>query len=107
MPHFADLRPKYQSPIAADRRKQERVLTCLPISIFSVEDNLTSYPGVCRNLSRGGVGFETDARLRVGQVVEFEFVQLADEAVRYSIKIVSREDRRYGGCYVDGDNDDT
>ncbi len=105
MPYFADLLPKFRAPVAADRRSQERLVTYLPISIFSVAENLTTYPGVCKNLSRGGVGFETDARLRVGQVVEFEFVDFADEAVRYSIQILSRDGHYYGARYVDVDDD--
>ena len=87
-----------------DRRKHERVLTCLPIRIVSVEGSPASYSGVCTNLSRGGVGFETGARLAVGKVVEFEFVQPADDAVRFPIQILFRNDQRYGGCYVDAED---
>ena len=46
-----------------DRRRQDRVLTRLPIRILSVDGNPVFYPGVCMNLSRGGVGFETAARI--------------------------------------------
>ena len=92
---------RYQPPVAVDRRKRERVVTCRPISIFSVHDDLTSYSGVCTNLSSGGISFESEALLRLGQVVEFEFVQVADDAVRYSIKILGRDGRRYSCCYID------
>ena len=47
------------------------------------------------------MGFETDAVLRIGQVVEFEFVQAADEAVRYSIQVLARDRGRYSCCWVD------
>jgi PilZ domain len=107
MPGRAEMVWKYRDPIAPDRRKEERILTCLPIRIVSVGDSPTSYPGLCRNLSHRGVGFETDAPLQVGQVVELEFVQLVDEVVFYSIQILSRNGRRYGGQYVDSDDDDT
>ena len=99
--------PKSQAPLASDRRRHERLLTGLPIRIVSVDDCPTAYSGVCRNLSRGGVQFETDARLQVGQVVELEIVHLADEAVRYSIKLLSHNAQRYGGCYANVREDDS
>ena len=92
---------QYRAPIAVDRRKRERVVTCRPISIFNVQDDLVSHAGVCINLSSGGMRFETDAHLRVGQVVEFEFVHAADEAVRYSIQILVRDGNHYSCCWVD------
>lgn len=95
------LPPQYRPPIAADRRKRERVVTCRPITIYSVQEDQTSYAGVCTNLSSGGMGFETKAPLRVGQAVEFEFVQVADDAVRYSIQILARDGCRYASCYID------
>lgn len=99
------LASQYRPPVAVDRRKRERVITFRPISIFSVQDDLTSYSGVCTDLSSGGMGFESKVRLQVGQVVEFEFVQVADDAVRYSIKIQSRDGCRYSCCYTDEEED--
>ena len=96
---------RIELPIAPDRRRQDRVLTNLPIRILSI-DGPVFYPGVCTNLSRGGVGFETVARLEVGKVIEFEFVQVVDEAVRYCVRILFRSDRRYGGYYVNDDGSD-
>ena len=93
-------------PIAPDRRQQDRVLTRLPIRILSVEGNPVFYPGVCTNLSRGGVGFETSARLEVGKVIEFEFVQVFDEPVRYWLRILFRSEEHYGGYYVNDDGTD-
>ena len=55
-------------------------MTKLPIRILSVDGDPVYYPAVCTNLSRGGIGFETAARLEVGKVIEFEFVQVIDEA---------------------------
>jgi len=92
---------QYRLPIAADRRKRERMVTCRPITIYSVQEDLTSHAGVCTNLSSGGIGFDTDALLRVGQEVEFEFVQVADDAVRYSIQILARDGCHYACCYID------
>ncbi len=93
-------------PLAPDRRRLDRVLTNLPIRIVSLDGEPTYHPGICTNLSRGGVGFETSARLEVGRVVEFEFVQVVDEAVRYCIKILFRHEQRYGGYYVNEDGSD-
>ena len=98
--------PPIQLPIAPDRRRQDRVLTNLPMRILAVDGNLVFYPAVCTNLGRGGIGFETNARLEVGKVVEFEFVQVVDEAVRYWVKILFRDDIRYGGYYVNDDGTD-
>ncbi len=98
--------PRIQLPIAPDRRRQDRVLTNLPIRILGVDGNPVFFPAVCTNLSRGGIGFETSARLEVGKVIEFEFVQVVDEAVRYWIRILFRDNNRYGGYYVNDDGTD-
>ena len=54
--------PRMYVPIAPDRRKQDRILTTLPMRILGIEGKPVCYPGVCTNLSRGGIGFETSAR---------------------------------------------
>jgi hypothetical protein len=97
---------RIELPIAPDRRRLDRVLTNLPIRILSIDGNPVFYPGVCTNLGRGGVGFETVARLEVGKVIEFEFVQVVDEAVRYCVRILFRNEQRYGGYYVNDDGSD-
>ena len=98
--------PEIQLPVASDRRKQDRILTNLPIRILSVDGKPVFYPAVCTNLSRGGIGFETGARLEVGKVIEFEFVQVIDERVRYWIRILFRDSNQYGGYYVNDDGTD-
>ena len=95
-----------QVPIAPDRRQQDRMLTNLPIRIVGIDGAPTYYPGICTNLSRGGVGFETSARIEVGKVIELEFIQATDEAIRYWVRILFRSDRRYGGYYVNDDGSD-
>ena len=99
--------PRIELPIAPDRRRQDRVRTHLPIRILSIDGNPVFYPGVCTNLGRGGVGFETSARIEVGKVIEFEFVQVVDEAVRYWLRILFRSDGHYGGYYVNDDGSQT
>lgn len=98
--------PRVKLPLAPDRRRQDRVLTNLPIRIVGIDGSPTYYPGICTNLSRGGVGFETSARLEVGKVIEFEFIQVTDEAVRYWVRILFRHENRYGGYYVNDDGSD-
>jgi hypothetical protein len=95
-----------QLSIAPDRREQDRVVTRLPMRILSVDGNPVFYPAVCTNLGRGGIGFETVERLVVGKVIEFEFVRVIDEAIRYWIKILFRDENRYGGYYVNDDGTD-
>ena len=98
--------PNIQLPIAPDRRKQDRVLTRLPIRILAVDGNPLYYSATCTNLSRGGIAFETTVRLDVGKVIEFEFVQVIDEPVRYWVRILFRDNNRYGGYYVNDDGTD-
>lgn len=98
--------PTIRLPIAPDRRTQDRVNTSLPIRILLVDGNPVCYFAVCRNLGRGGIGFETTAQIEVGKVVEFEFVQVVDEAVRYCVRILFRDNNRYGGYYVNDDGTD-
>lgn len=95
--------PRIELPIAPDRRRQDRVLTRMPIRILSIDGIPVCYLGWCTNLSRGGVGFETVARIEVGKLVEFEFVQVVDDAVRYWLRILFRDESRYGGYYVNDD----
>lgn len=97
---------RVELPIAPDRRHQDRVLTRLPIRILSVDGNPVFYSGVCTNLSRGGLGFETSAKIEVGKVIEFEFVQVVDESVRYWVRILFRNEGHYGGYYVNDDGTD-
>ena len=98
--------PRVELPIAPDRRRQDRVRTRLPIRILSIEGNPVCYPATCTNLGRGGVGFDTAARIEVGKVIEFEFVQVVDEAVRYWLRILFRSEGHYGGYYVNDDGSD-
>jgi len=44
-----------------------------------------------------GWPFETSARIEVGKFAEFEFVQAMDEPVRYWLRILFRNEGRYGG----------
>ena len=81
-------------------------MTRLPIRIVSIEGNPVFYAGICTNLGRGGVGFDTSAQIEVGKVIEFEFVQVVDQAVRYSLRILFRDEGRYGGYYVNDDGSD-
>jgi hypothetical protein len=93
-------------PIAPDRRQHDRIRTRLPIRILSIDGNPVAYVGVCTNLGRGGLAFETSARIEVGKLVEFEFVQVMDEPVRYWLRILFRNEGRYGGYYVNDDGSD-
>ena len=98
--------PRMHIPVAPDRRRQDRVLTTLPIRIVSIDGNPVFYSGVCTNLSRGGIAFETSLRLEVGKVIEFEFGQVSDEPVRYWLRVLFRNGQRYGGYYVNDDGSD-
>jgi hypothetical protein len=62
------------------------------------------YSAVCRNLGRGGIGFEATARIEAETVIEFELEQVVDEPMRYWVRILFRENSRYGGYYVNDDD---
>ena len=98
--------PRIELPIASDRRQQDRVLTRLPVQILSIDGNPVFYPRVCTNLGRGRNGIRTSARIEVGKVIEFEFVRVVDEPVRYWFQILFRKEQRYGGYYLNDDKTD-
>ena len=97
--------PEIRLPVAPDRRQQDRIITKLPMKILAVDSYPVFYPAECTNLSRGGIGFVTAARLEVGKVIEFEFVQV-DEPVLYWVRILFRDNNCYGGYYVNDDGTD-
>ena len=43
------------------------------------------------------------ARLEVGKVIEFEFIQVTDEALWYQVRIQFRNDHPYSGYCVNHD----
>jgi len=98
--------PRIDLLCAPDRRRQDRVLTRLPIRILGIDNRPVAYNGVCTNLGLGGVGFESPVRLEVGKLIEFEFVKVTDEAVRYWVRILFRHENMYGGYYVNDDGSD-
>ena len=98
--------PHIELPLAPDRRQHDRIRTRLPMRILSIDGNPTAYNGMCTNLGRGGLAFETPARIEVGKLIEFEFVQVVDEPVRYWLRILFRNEGRYGGYYVNDDGSD-
>jgi hypothetical protein len=98
--------PTILLPTAPDRRTQDRITTNLPIRIPGIGGDPVCDSAVGRNLGRGGIGFETTARIEAGKVIEFELEQMVDEPMRYWVRILFREYSHYGGYYVNDDGPD-
>ena len=99
-----ELVPLDASPATvSNRRQQERIPISAPVHIVAVSGNPASCEATCRNVSQGGVAFETEAVLDVGKMVEFEFTHRADESCRYYCRILYRDGNRYGAYYVNDD----
>ena len=98
--------PQAELTVFGSAHARDTLTGNLPIRILGVDGNPLYYSATCTNLSRGGIAFETTVRLEVGKVIEFEFVQVVDEPVRYWVRILFRDNTRYGGYYVNDDGSD-
>ncbi len=92
--------------IVAERRQQERLPLYSAVRIVAINGKPAAYDAVCRNVSRGGMAFDTAARLEVGKVIEFEFIHMVDEPCRYFSRILYRQGDSYGAYYVNDDGSD-
>jgi len=55
-----------------------------------------NHRGVCTDISEGGLGFQLDLVLQVGEVVELRF-PTADENIEYRARIIYRRDGHHYG----------
>jgi hypothetical protein len=92
--------------VAAERRQQERIPTCIPLRIVAINGKAAGYDAVCRNLSHGGIAFDSGAALDVGKIIEFEFIHAIDQPCRYYSRILYRHGESYGAYYVNDDCSD-
>jgi hypothetical protein len=91
-------------PPAFDRRRRERVALKIPVRILTyglLVDKSTE--GICTDLSEGGVAFECDAELNVGDIVILEFRQKGEAAYRCHARLTYRMSRRYGAYFLAGE----
>jgi hypothetical protein len=96
-PDFPDLPPSY------DRRRRERVELAIPLRIFSPGLlEAKSSLGTCTGLSEGGVSFDCDADLNLGDIVILEFRQKGETAYRCHARLAYRIEDRYGAYFLTG-----
>jgi len=88
-------------PPSFDRRRQERVALGIPLRIWSYGTFIDkSNDGTCTDLSEGGVAFDCDSALNVGDVVVLEFRQRGESPYRCQARLSYRMGRRYGAYFL-------
>ncbi len=91
-------------PLAFDRRRRERIALKIPLRIRTyglLVDR--SNDGTCTDLSEGGVAFDCEAALNVGDIVILEFHQKGEAAYRCHARLAYRMGRRYGAYFLAGE----
>lgn len=88
-------------PPSFDRRYRERVGLAIPVRVISC-GLLTekSDVGTCTDLSEGGVSFDSDGELNVGDIVILEFRQKGETAYKCHARLAYRMGRRYGAYFL-------
>jgi len=89
--------------VSRERRGKDRMKVCIPIRIFGRGlAGTVFHDGMCRDISESGIGFDTNADLFVGEVVELQF-QLHDaDYYCYRVRLLYKRGQRYGGCFAAG-----
>ena len=83
-----------------DRRAEHRLAVCVPVRLTCVSGDRTSIEGTCTNVSPTGAGFDINAVLRVGDVIEFEFRNTNDVPVTYRARVLFRDGSHYGTYFL-------
>ena len=97
-------RPLPELPPSFDRRHRERVDLAIPIRILSYGVLAEKADvGTCTDLSEGGVSFDSDGELNVGEIVLLEFRQKGETAYRCHARLAYRLGRRYGANFLTGE----
>jgi hypothetical protein len=72
--------------------------------ILKVNQVAADLPGLCTDVARGGIGFETATRFELGSAIEFEFAFVGDHPFRHNARILYRIGNHYGASSLDGDD---
>lgn len=97
--HRGHVSPKL--PPAFDRRRRERIALHIPLRILSCGLLMEkSDEATCTDLGEGGVAFETDAELNVGDIVLLEFRQKGEATYRCHARLTYRIERKYGAYFL-------
>jgi PilZ domain len=93
-----------EPPPTFDRRRRERIALNIPLRIHTyglLVDK--SNDGICTDLSEGGIAFDCEAGLNVGDVIILEFHQKGEAAYRCHARLAYRMGRRYGAYFLAGE----
>jgi hypothetical protein len=95
---FPDLPPTF------DRQRRERVALRIPLRILSYGILVNkANDGVCTDLSEGGISFDCQSELNVGDIVILEFHQKGEAAYRCHARLACRMGGRYGAYFLAGE----
>ena len=90
------------APASQERRKSQRREVQWPVRLVCADG--VQHEGVCTDIGDSGLGFQTDALLRAGEVVDMEFPSAAADtpsphpAVR--AQIIYRMGDHYGASLI-------
>ena len=88
-------------PPAFDRRRRERIALKIPLRIVSCGLLIEkSDQATCTDLGEGGVAFETEAELNVGEIVVLEFRQKGEATYRCHARLAYRMGTKYGAYFL-------
>ncbi|HEY5178037.1 MAG TPA: PilZ domain-containing protein [Terriglobales bacterium] len=84
-----------------ERRKGNRIRVRVPVRII-YQGLLSegSEDGTCTDISETGIGFETDAGLYVGEIVDLEFRDQNAAPFRFQVRLLYKMGNRYGSYFV-------
>ncbi len=84
-----------------ERRRANRIQLRAPVRII-YQSLLAegSEEGICTDLSEAGIGFETQASLYVGEIVEVEFRDQEATPFRFLVRLLYKMGNCYGAYFV-------
>jgi PilZ domain len=83
--------------LPCERRRGNRIQIHIPVRITyqgSLED--VSEEGTCTDISETGIGFETQADLYVGEIINLEFRRQGANLFRFPVRLLYKMGNRYG-----------
>ncbi len=88
-----------------ERRRANRIQLRAPVRIIyqGLLDE-ESEEGICTDLSEAGIGFETQASLYVGEIVEVEFRDQEATPFRFQVRLLYKMGNCYGAYFVSPDS---
>jgi hypothetical protein len=87
-----------------DRRRRDRISLKIPMRILTYGMLIDkANEGTCTDLSEGGVAFDCQGQLNVGDVVILEFLQKGEPTYRCHARLTYRMGTRYGAYFLVGE----